>query len=280
MTRPDWLQHDGLQAPISWNETVSSAGAIATTLVPDSGLAAFAISSLGPHQIVDSFLPILRGYGKDLIDPVTSVPQLDTAAALEAVQVFQQLAAMSPIESPATGEPSNTERFQAGSVAMMSNFWASGLLGAVEVEMAQDSGPIGCELQPAQVGSERRSMTGVWIAGIPVASERPERARSFLAWLISPETQRALVEVMLPPVSAPVYADDALIDAQPHLPQLLDLLAASTPRPRSPYYAQLELLLASELSSMLAGEQTGEIAVGNANLAMREFLVREGVLVS
>ncbi len=280
VTRPAWLKHDGLQAPASWDETAAIAGAIATTLAPDSGLAGFAISSLGPHQIVDSFLPILRGYGKDLIDPVTSVPLLDTAAALEAVQVFQQLAAMSPTESPATGEPSNTKRFQAGSVAMMSNFWASGLLVAGEVEAARNSGPIVCAMQPAQQGSERRSMTGVWIAGIPVGSERPERARSFLEWLVSPATQRAMVEVMLPPVAAPVYVDDALIDAQPHLPQLLDLLAASTPRPRSPYYAQLELLLASELSSMLAGEQTGEIAAGNANLAMREFLVREGVLVS
>ncbi len=280
VTRPAWLKHVGLEAPVSWDETVANASTIATTLDSDSGLAGFAISSLSPHQIVDSFLPILRGYGKDLIDPVTSVPQLDTAAALEAVQVFQQLAAMSPAESPATGEPSNTERFQAGSVAMMSNFWASGLLGAGEVEAARNSGPVTCALQPAQQGSERRSMSGVWIAGIPVGSERPARARSFLKWLVSPDTQRAMVEVMLPPVAAPVYVDDALIDAQPHLPQLLDLLAASTPRPRTPYYAQLELLLASELSSMLAGEKTGEIAVGNANLAMREFLVREGVLVS
>ncbi len=85
---------------------------------------------------------------------------------------------------------------------------------------------------------------------------------------------------MLPPVVATVYAADAAIDAQPHLPKLLELLAESSPRPRSPYYAQLELLLASELQRMLDGEQTGEIAVGNANMAMREFLVREGVLVS
>ncbi len=280
VTRPVWLKQDGLQDPESWDETIATASAIATTLDPDAGLAGYAISTLGPHQLVDSFLPILRGYGKDLIDPVTSVPQLDTAAALQAVAVFQQLAALSPSESSATGEPSNIERFQAGSVAMMSNFWASGLLMAGEVEATRNSGPIACAMQPAPQQGERRSMTGVWIAAIPAGSEQPERARVFLDWLVSPETQRAMVEVLLPPVVAPVYADDALIDWHPHLPQLLDLLAASTPRPRSPYYAQLELLLASELRRMLAGEQTGEVAVGNANLAMREFLVREGVLVS
>jgi hypothetical protein len=87
-----------------------------------------------------------------------------------------------------------------------------------------------------------------------------------------------MVEAALPPVSAPVYADNALIDAQPHLPQLLDLLAGSQPRPRSPFYPQLELLLATELASLLDSQQTGEEAIRKANIAMREFLVREGVL--
>ena len=208
-SRPVWLEQAGLQEPVSWDETVATARAVATMVEPESELAGYAISSREPHKVVDSFLPILRGYGKDLIDPVTSVPQLDTAAALEAVSVFLGLAAMSPRESSATGEPSNTERFQAGTVAMMSDFWASGLLMAGEIEAVWNSGPIACTMQPAQEEGERRSMTGVWMAGIPAGSEQPERARAFLEWLVSPATQHAMVEVMLPPVLAPIYADDA-----------------------------------------------------------------------
>jgi hypothetical protein len=36
--------------------------------------------------------------------------------------------------------------------------------------------------------------------------------------------------------------------------------------------------LSSELAVMLDGQQSGEDAVRNANVAMREFLAREGVL--
>ena len=121
-------------------------------------------------------------------------------------------------------------------------------------------------------------MSGIWLAAIPLGSERPMRARSFLQWLLSEPTQRSMVDVSLPPAMASIYEDDALIDARPYLPRLLDLLAGSTPRPRSPYYPQLELLLASELGAMRDGLQTGEDALRTANIAMREFLAREGVL--
>jgi multiple sugar transport system substrate-binding protein len=251
---------------------------MAAELTADDDLAPFAISSLTPHQVVNSFLPILRGFGKELIDPETSIPQLDTPEALDAVMVFQQLAAMSPVESAATGAPNNVERFQVGSVAMMSNFWSAEMLAADEFEAVGSAGLIGCSPQPAQSGVERRSMSGIWIAAIPIGSEQPDRARVFLEWLLSVETQRAMVGAALPPVSAPTYADDELIETRPYLPQLLDLLAGSTPRPRSPYFPQLELLLAAELDTMLDGLQTGEDALRNANLAMREFLAREGVL--
>ena len=121
-------------------------------------------------------------------------------------------------------------------------------------------------------------MPGIWIAAIPIGSERPDRAREFLEWLLTTQTQKAMLEAALPPVLAPIYADDAEIDSRPYLPQLFNLLASSTPRPQSPYYPQLELLMSMELAALLDGLQSGEEAVRNANIAMREFLAREGVL--
>lgn len=278
--RSDWLERFDQPEPSTWDETIEAASAITAALEPNEELAAFGISTLTPHALIDSFLPVLRGFGKDLIDPETSIPQLDTPEALGAVAVFQQLAAMSPVESAATGEPTNIDRFGSGELAMMSNFWSSDLLQATGGEGGRIAGPIGCAQQPAQASIDRRSMPGVWIAAIPVGSERTDRAREFVEWLVSLESQLAMVDALLPPIAAPAYVDDALIDRQPHLPQLLDLLAGATPRARSPYYPQLELLLATELERMLDGELTGEDAMRAANLAMREFLSREGVLVS
>ena len=277
-TRPIWIAESGAAEPVTWDETVEAANSVNASLEAEQAIGGYAISTLSSQSLVESFLPVLRGCGTDLIDPETSVPQLDTPAALEAVTIFQQLANSGPTESAATGESSNIERFQIGDVAMMSNFWASSLLSTSEVETDRDSGPISCAMQPAQPGFERRSLSGVWIAGVPTGSEQPEQAITFLDWLLDSSTQRALLEVGLPPVLASHYGDGELVAAQPHLPELLDLLDRSTPRARSPYYVQLELLLATELEAMLEGVQSGQEAVRNANIAMREFLAREGVL--
>ncbi len=151
-TRPAWLGEVGAAEPVTWNETVDSAISVGASLDAEEKSAGFAISTLSPRSLVDSFLPILRGCGTDLIDPETSVPQLDTPAALEAVAFFQQLAKSSPAESAATGEPSNIERFQNGSVAMMSNFWASSLMSASEVDSERASGPVSCGIAAGSAG--------------------------------------------------------------------------------------------------------------------------------
>jgi multiple sugar transport system substrate-binding protein len=280
VTRPDWLDEGGFASPETWEATTNVAETLASTLSPEEELSSFAMSTLSLHDLVDSFLPILRGCGVDLIDAETSVPQLDTFEALTAIAYFQQLATISPVESSATGASTNIEQFERGYVAMMSNFWSSSVLATPFVEEPRFAGPMECSAQPSEGNHPRRSMTGSWIAGIPVGSLRAKQARDFVEWLISPEIQRAMVDIALPPVLAPIYADDGAIDAQPHLPQLLDLLATSTPRPRSPYYPQLELLLGTELQRMLDGEQSPEDTIRNANIAMREFLSREGVLVA
>ncbi|MEZ4665661.1 MAG: extracellular solute-binding protein [Thermomicrobiales bacterium] len=277
VSRPEWLARLGLESPTDWNETVEFATKIGNAF-GDEELAGFAIESLTAHQVMNSFLPILRGFGSELIDPQTMVPQLDTSEAIAAAEVFQALAALSPVESAATGEPTNTERFESGTVAMMANFWSSGVLASSSAEMEWESGPIASNAQPAQQSVPRQTMTGAWLAGIPAGSLQAARAREFIDWLTSTRVQISLIGSLLPPANSAAYADDASIDAQPELPHLLELLAGSTPRPRSPYYPQLELLAATELIAMLAGELSAEEALRNANLAMRAFLAREGVL--
>jgi multiple sugar transport system substrate-binding protein len=279
VSRSQWLDRLDLSVPSSWDEVLASADVIDDSLESKASNSGFAISTLRAHDVVDSFLPILRGCGVDLIDQETSVPQLDTAEAIVAATTFERLSEVSPVESRASGEPTNADRFGAGEIAMMANFWTSNLLSGAGTPAA-DLGPIDCSLQPYSGNGQRLTMPSVWIAAIPTGSERVGLASALVAWLTSIDVQRRLVDVSLPPVVASVYGDDALIDWQPHLPRMLELISVSKPRPRSPYYSQLEQLLAAELGLLLSGEQSAEEAMRQANVAMREFLGREGVLVS
>jgi hypothetical protein len=50
------------------------------------------------------------------------------------------------------------------------------------------------------------------------------------------------------------------------------------PRPRTPLYGALEEIYGRHVAEAIAGQQSGEDAMKNANTEMRELLVREGVL--
>lgn len=280
VSRPAWLEEAGQPSPETWDGTVEVATAIAGQLDADGPLSAFGIRGLDDHQVVESFLPVLRGYGKEVIDRETSVPQLDTDEALAAMQTFLDLAALSPAESAAVDALDNGERFGAGQIAMMSNFWASDLLAARTAELSNQAGPPASSLQPAQSGHAHLAMTGVWLAGIPAGSLAQDAAKTFLGWLTGLEVQAQLPRLGLPPVRADVMQDAALTEQFPDLPVLLDWLEQATSRPRSPFYPQLEQMVAAELQRTLAGEQTGDEAMKNANVALRQFLVREGVLTA
>jgi multiple sugar transport system substrate-binding protein len=276
--RPQWLEGSSQIPPETWDAAVDSAIAVNSQLDPDQDLAAFAIRSLDGHELVESFLPILRGFGKSLVDPESNVPQLDTPEALAAVETFLTLAGFSPVESPAVDAPNNAERFEAGEISMMANFWASDLLASRSIESLPESGPIATTLQPAQPGVDRLAMTGIWLAGNPAGSLQPEAARNFLDWIVSLELQSQLPGLGLPPVRVDVLSDPPLTNRFPDLPVLKEMLFVASPRPRSPFYPQLERLLATELQQAVDGTVSGADALKNANIALREFLVREGVL--
>lgn len=278
VSRPEWLGRIGQTMPETWDQTVDVASNLATALGEERELAPFGIRMRSEHERVESFLPILRGYGKSLIDAETSVPQLDTPEAQAAMQTFLTLAAVSPTESKAAGAPSNVERFDEGSIAMMADYWASDLLVAHDTESVVDSGPIASVLQPAQQGSDRQAMTGIWFAGVPVGSIQADAAFLFLDWLVSFELQMELPGPGLPPVRLDVLGNKELQAKYPELAGVGAMLAQATPRGRSPFYPQLEQLLGTELSNALDGSATGPDALKNANLALRQFLVREGVL--
>jgi multiple sugar transport system substrate-binding protein len=274
----NWLGKFDLQTLETWDQVVETATTVAEQLDIEGDFAAFGMRTLTGHQLVESFDPVLHGYGVNLIDPDTSVPQLDTPEALAALEAFLTLAALSSEESSAAGAADNAQKFVSGAIAMMANVWSSDLLAAPNAEVLPDAGTLASTLQPAQSGVARKSMTGIWVAGIPVGSLAPDLARAFTTWMVSLEAQAVLPSVGLPPVRTEVLNDPALLDRFPDLTSVADLLERATPRPRSPFYPQLEQLVATELAKAVSGELAGVDALKNANVAIREFLVREGVL--
>lgn len=267
----------GISAPESWDDTLGVVTAIDALDSTATGGAGFGMRTSTSYDMFESFLPILRGYGRDLLDPATQIPRLDTAESVASLEMFLALARSSPAESSGIGEPTNVDRFVRGEIAMMSNLWSRHLLETDPIPVRSPAAGIDVRRQPAQPGVARGVLAGIWIAAIPLGSMNPEVALAFGHWLIDETMQRSMTDLHLLPVRQSMFPSE-LPGGDQTAETWKQLAVAATPRLRSPYYAQVEQLVASEVGRALQGIVSPAEAMKQANLAVRAFLLREGVL--
>ena len=79
-----------------------------------------------------------------------------------------------------------------------------------------------------------------------------------------------------PPVRFSVFTDPALTSQEQfrHFPVLMEAINFSTPRPRHPKWPEIENAFGAELSKAVAGAETGDEALANAQKAIEEILAR------
>lgn len=65
----------------------------------------------------------------------------------------------------------------------------------------------------------------------------------------------------LPPVRAALYEDPALVRRFPYLPTLRTAVLTAAPRPKSPHYDQVSLVVQAVVQDALTGHETPAAAV-------------------
>ncbi|NUR83642.1 MAG: ABC transporter substrate-binding protein, partial [Nonomuraea sp.] len=73
--------------------------------------------------------------------------------------------------------------------------------------------------------------------------------------------RQVLTRGALPPVRADVYDDPELVRRFPYLPTLRESLRTAEPRPKSPRYDQVSLVVQAVVQDAMAGRQTPAAAV-------------------
>jgi multiple sugar transport system substrate-binding protein len=90
----------------------------------------------------------------------------------------------------------------------------------------------------------------------------PDSAARLIAYLTSAPVQRqVLTRGALPPVRAALYEDPGLVRRFPYLPTLRTAVLTARPRPKSPRYDQVSLVVQAVMQDALTGRQTPEQAV-------------------
>ncbi len=93
-------------------------------------------------------------------------------------------------------------------------------------------------------------------------ARHPDSAARLIAYLTSERVQRqVLTRGALPPVRAALYDDQELVRGFPYLPSLRESVLAAAPRPKSPHYDQVSLVVQAVVHDAMTGRQTPGAAV-------------------
>lgn len=93
-------------------------------------------------------------------------------------------------------------------------------------------------------------------------AEHPDTAARLIAYLTSEGVQRqVLTRGALPPVRADLYEDPELVRRFPYLPTLRASVLTAAPRPKSPRYDQVSMVVQAVVHDAMSGHSTPEAAV-------------------
>jgi multiple sugar transport system substrate-binding protein len=276
--RTDVLEELGKEVPVTWDDVLALATEI-TAAKSAEGLYGIGLRGQAGNPAATSFLPVLRGFGKDLIDPETSEPQLETPEAMAAIAMQLSLKEQTPPGVENVGHAENGTNLYSGTIAMSGDIWPDQLLKAFDPAVSKVVGKIEVGGEPAQAGVKPANMTGNWLLAIPEGSKNPERAWDFIKWFTSAETQKKLIlNNSIPATRTSVLQDPEAVEKLPFLPGMLAAAKNALPRPRTPLYGAMEEIYGRYVAEAIAGQTSGEDAMKNANKEIRDLLVREGVL--
>ena len=261
--------------PNTWDEVVATAQGIQSG---SSGVYGYAIRGAAGNPATTSFLPITRGFGKDVL-AANFEPQLSSPEALSALQTALKLRDTAP-PGAENVQHADVGRFMyTGTTAMSGDIWPDQLLNMFDPSISNVVGLISIGPEPSQPGVEPANMTGTWLLGIPEGSKNKDRAFDFMVWFTQMDQQKKLLmQYNIPPTLVPLFNDPEAVAKFPFLPGLLDAAGKAVPRPHTQYYSGVEDIIGRYLSQVIAGQVEPAQGLAQANTEVRDYLVRNGAL--
>ncbi|MGH2560314.1 MAG: extracellular solute-binding protein [Thermomicrobiales bacterium] len=276
--RTDVLEEMQREVPTTWDDVLLLATDV-TEARGASGLFGIGVRGQAGNPAAASFLPVLRGFGLDVLDPATNEPRLVTPQAVRAFELQIQLAQFAPQGVEETGHAKQGDNLASGRIAMSGDIWPDQLLQASDPARSEIAKSIGVGPEPSQSGARTPHVTGCWLLGIPRECKYPEAALDLILWMTAREQQKRMtLSRTIPPTRMSVMRDPEVIAALPFMPAVLDAAIHAVARPRSPHLPAIEQILGRYMADGILGQMTAEEVASHANEEIRELLVREGVL--
>ncbi|MFD5076798.1 ABC transporter substrate-binding protein [Streptomyces sp. NPDC058371] len=255
--RKDVLAKEGVPPPRTWAELEEQA----KTLAPKYGLDGYAGQFLPYEGLTVNAAEAVYSAGGTILGDEGERVTVNSEAAREGIGFLARGVREGWIPKKALSykEEESKQAFQDGHLLFLRN-WPYAYVSASGKDSAV-AGKIGAVPLPGPDGPGASVLGGSNLA-VNSHAGHPDSAARLLAYLTGERAQRqVLTKGALPPVRASLYDDPELIRRFPYLPTLRESVLAAAPRPKSPHYDQVSLVVQAVVRDAMTGHETPAAAV-------------------
>ncbi|TXS45452.1 ABC transporter substrate-binding protein [Streptomyces sp. uw30] len=255
--RKDILAKEGLDPPRTWAELERAA----KTVAPEYGLDGYAGQFLPYEGLTVNAAEAVYSAGGSILGDEGERVTVNSMAARDGIDFLARgvREGWIPKQALTYKEEESKQAFQDGRLLFLRN-WPYAYVGA-SAKGSPVAGKIGAVPLPGPDGPGTSVLGGSNLA-VSAHTEHPDSAARLLAYLTSERVQRqVLTRGALPPVRADLYEDPELIREFPYLPTLRESVLTAAPRPKSPRYDQVSLVVQAVVRDAMTGRETPEAAV-------------------
>ncbi|MFI1927886.1 ABC transporter substrate-binding protein [Streptomyces sp. NPDC020377] len=254
--RKDVLAEEGVPPPRTWAELERAA----KTIAPRHGLGGYAGQFLPYEGLTVNAAEAVYSAGGTILGDEGDRVTVDSAAR-EGIGFLARGVrdGWVPKEALTYTEEESRQAFQDGHLLFLRN-WPYAYVSASAKGSAL-AGKVGAVPLPGRDGPGTSVLGGSNLA-VNTHAEHPDTAARLIAYLTSEGVQRqVLTRGALPPVRADLYEDPELVRRFPYLPTLRASVLTAAPRPKSPRYDQVSMVVQAVVHDAMSGHSTPEAAV-------------------
>ena len=272
--RKDLFDKYSLKAPSTWNDALTAAKTIhekETTGANGARVYGYVMRAAQGNAAVADFMPIFWAFGGEMFD-ANGKPSVNSAEGIAALQFMLELGKYAPPGYPSFNADEVGAHLLQGTAAMSIN-WPAWISSFNDPQKSKVIGKMEFTTLP---GAQKpgQAEIGNWLIAIPRDSRNTETAVDFLLWATSAEQMKRSALRGNPPTRKSLFQDPELVAKNPAYPAQLRSLETSRPRPRTPYWNQVENAFGIFLSKANSGDLSPAEAMNQANVEIEKILQR------
>jgi multiple sugar transport system substrate-binding protein len=272
--RKDLFEKYSMKKPATWTDVLQAAKTIQekeSTGANGGKVYGYVMRAAQGNAAVADFMPIFWAFGGEMFD-ASGKPTVNSPEGIAALEFMLELGKYSPPGYASFNADDVGAHLLQGTAAMSIN-WPAWIKSFDDPSKSKVIGKMEFTTLP---GAKKpgQAEIGNWLIAIPRDSQNAQEALEFLLWATSPEQMKRSAERGNPPTRKSLFKDDELVAKNPAYPAQLRSLQSSKPRPRTPYWNEIENAFGIFLSKANSGELSPAEAMNQANAEIEKILQR------